>query len=259
MIAPSAAHVFVADLDEPAHQLDSVDARHLQRVLRLRPDEVVTAGDGAGRWQLCRLVSEGGLDVRLEPTGPIVSEPAPEPAVTVGFAPVKGDRPEWAVQKLTELGVDRIVPLVASRSVVRWQEPDRGDRGDPGDPGEPGGRGDRARHQVERWRRIAREAAMQSRRAWLPVVAELRPFAEALRVTGLDRLALAHPGGMAPSLERPAILVGPEGGWTSEELAAAPVHVSLGSTVLRTETAAVVAGALLGALRGGLVVPPYQT
>ena len=75
------------------------------------------------------------------------------PALTVAFAPVKGERPEWVVQKLTELGIDRIVPLLSERSVVRWS-------------------GARGKATVERLRRVAREAAAQCRRVWLPEVAD---------------------------------------------------------------------------------------
>jgi 16S rRNA (uracil1498-N3)-methyltransferase len=151
------------------------------------------------------------------------------------MAVAKGDRPEWAVQKLTELGVDRIIPVTAARSVVRW-DPDRADR------------------HLTRWRAVARAAAMQSRRLVLPVVEELVSLPDLLaeRHPGV---ALAEPGGAAPGLDRPTVLVGPEGGWTDEELAGAVPTVDLGPTVLRTETAAVVAGTLLAALRHGIVGP----
>ena len=151
----------------------------------------------------------------------------------MAFAPTKGDRPEWAVQKLTELGVDTIVPLVAARSVVRWS-------------------GERAVSAVERLRRVAREAAMQSRRARLPVVEEVAPFSIVARRTGA---AVAVAGGEPPSLASPLVLVGPEGGWDDEELGAGLPTVGLGPGVLRTETAAVAAGTLLVALRAGLVSP----
>ncbi|HEX7276614.1 MAG TPA: RsmE family RNA methyltransferase [Acidimicrobiales bacterium] len=206
------------------------DRHHLERVLRLRPGEVVTAADGAGRWVRCRWVGAAGLEVDDE----VVTEPAPSPLVTVAFSPVKGDRPEWAVQKLTELGVDRIVALVAARSVVRWT-------------------GDRGVAAVARWRRVAREAAMQSRRAWLPVVEAPAGFAEA---AGWPGAALAVAGGDPPSLAHPVVLVGPEGGWDpSAELGAGLPTVGLGPNVLRTETAAVAAGTLLVALRSGLLAP----
>jgi 16S rRNA (uracil1498-N3)-methyltransferase len=154
----------------------------------------------------------------------------------VGFALVKGSRPELIVAKLTELGMDRIVPVEAARSVVRW-EPDR------------------AAGHLERLRRVAREAAMQSRRAWLPEVLPAATLADLVAAEGGDRLALAEPGGGAPSLDRPVVLVGPEGGWTDAELEQVSHRVGLGPQILRVETAAITVGALLGALRSGLVVP----
>ncbi|HEX2048121.1 MAG TPA: RsmE family RNA methyltransferase [Acidimicrobiales bacterium] len=201
------------------------DRHHLERVLRLRPGDELTVSDGMGGWRACR------FGPTLEPMGEVQRAPRPDPQVTVGFAVVKGERPEWAVQKLTEIGVDRIVPLQAARSVVRWPL------------GEGGG-------QLARLRRVAREASVQSRRVWLPVVDAVTPV-EAL--AGQPGAALAHRGGGAPSLDRPTILVGPEGGWDEAELGPAPALVGLGPSVLRTETAAVVAGALLCALRAGIV------
>ena len=218
----SAAHVVVASLAAPV--LDDGDVHHLARALRLRPGEVVTATDGAGSWRSCRWTGTG-----VEADGPVVAEPRPAPALTVGFAPVKGDRPEWTVQKLTELGVDRIVVVCAARSVVRWEGP-------------------RAAAALDRLRRVAREATMQSRRCWLPEVTGV------LTPAALPDAALAEPGGDPPTLVRPAVLVGPEGGWTPEELAAAPATVGLGALVLRAETAAVAAAVLLGALRSGQLI-----
>ena len=151
--------------------------------------------------------------------------------MTVAFAVVKGQRPEWAVQKLTEIGVDRIVPLLAARSVVRWP------------PGEAG-------TQVARLRRVAREAAMQSRRVWLPVVDGVTPF-PALAVE--PGVALAHAGGDKPTLGRPVVLVGPEGGWDDTELGAGLALVDLGPSILRTETAAMVAAAFLCGMRAGTI------
>ena len=225
----AAAHVFVDDLTEP--RLTDDDRRHLERVLRLRPGETVTVSDGAGRWRRCSWRAGGELDV----DGPEVLEPAPVPPVTVAFALTKGERPEWVVQKLTELGVDVIAGFRAARSVVRWDDA-------------------RAAAQVQRWRRVAREAAMQSRRARLPHVSDLVDFhilAAAVAASG----ALAAPGGDAPSLDRPAVLVGPEGGWDESELAAGLPAVGLGATVLRAETAAIAAGVVLCGLRDRTVLP----
>ena len=229
----AAAHVFVVSLDQPV--LSDDDAHHLARVLRLRKDEVVTASDGEGRWRACAFAGTAAL----QPTGDIVVEPAPSPSIVVAFAITKGERPEWTVQKLTEVGVDRIVPVAAARSVVRLDDPGR-----------------RAK-QWERLRKVAREAAMQSRRVWLPAVEPVAPFTVAVADLAPAGLAIAEPGGGPPALDHPAVLVGPEGGWTGEELAAAAAvgapRVGLGPTVLRAETAAVAIGVLLCGLRSGTV------
>lgn len=223
----AAAHAFVADLGAP--DLADDDRHHLERVLRLRPGEAVTVSDGTGGWRPCRFGAGG----RLEPDGDARCDSRPAPTLTVGFAPTKGDRPEWVVQKLTEAGVDRIVVLTTARAVVRWE-------------------GERAGRHAARLRKVAREAAMQSRRTWLPVVQDAPVLAPL--VAELDgRCALAEAGGGPPSLERPAVLVGPEGGWSDEERALVPAHVALGPHVLRAETAAVAAGLVLAALRSGLV------
>ncbi|MGH9179986.1 MAG: RsmE family RNA methyltransferase [Acidimicrobiales bacterium] len=229
VLPPSAAHVFVPDLSAPS--LGGDDLRHLERVLRLRPGQTVTVSDGDGRWRACRWRAGGDL----EPAGPAEEEPAPVPTVTIGFALTKGERPDWVVQKLTEVGVDEIVPFRGIRSVVRWDEA-------------------KAAVQVERWRRVAREAAMQSRRVRLPHVAEVAGFADVVGRLGAAA-GLAVPGGAGPSLERPALLVGPEGGWDQAELDAGPPAVGLGPTVLRAETAAVAAGVVLCGLRSGIIRP----
>ncbi|MGH9163912.1 MAG: RsmE family RNA methyltransferase, partial [Acidimicrobiales bacterium] len=209
----SAGHAFVADLDRPV--LDPADQHHLARVLRLRPGQSVTVTDGTGAWQSCRWTAAGGL----VPDGEVVSEPAALPSLTVAFALTKGAKPEWAVQKLTELGVDRIVVFTAERSVVRWDAATA------------------AGHLV-RWRRVAREAAMQSRRVRLPRVDGVVRFADV--AAELESVgALAEPDGGPPGLDRPALLVGPEGGWSGDELGCGLPTAGLGPGVLRAETAAV--------------------
>ncbi len=221
----AATQVFVADLGVPA--LTDEDDHHLQRVLRLRDGEEVVAADGRGGWCPCAFAAGS-----LRPVGPVVHEPRRLPLVTVAFAPTKGDRPEWTVQKLTELGVDTIVPLQTARSVVRWG-------------------GDRAVRQLGRLHDVAAQAGRQSRRLWLPVIAPVTAFST--MVTEPDTLVLAEPGGDPPTLDRPTVMIGPEGGWSDDELAAAVPTVGLGPEVLRAETAALAAAALLVALRAGLV------
>jgi 16S rRNA (uracil1498-N3)-methyltransferase len=217
-------HAFVADLDRP--DLDDHDRHHFERVVRLRAGDALTVSDGRGGWRTCRFGEE------LEPVDEVMLVARPEPAVTVAFALVKGERPEWVTQKLTELGVDTIVPFTAARSVVRWD-----DR--------------KAAANRDRLERVAREAAMQSRRCWLPEVAPVSTFAGVAALPGAVR---GDRGGVPLTLRAPTVLVGPEGGWTDDERTALPA-VGLGVQVLRADTAAVVAGALLTALRAGLVAP----
>lgn len=208
--------MFVERLDAP--ELSGDDRHHLLRSLRLRAGDALTIGDGAGRWRTAVLAGD-----RVEPTGEVIEVPVPAPAVTVGFTPVKGVRPEFVVQKLVEVGVDHVVPLVADRSVVRWDEP-------------------RAARQVDRFRVVAREAAMQSRQVRLATVADLTPVSA---IVEEDGVALAHPGGEPLTAPVPVLLVGPEGGWSDAELARPVARVRMSESVLRAETAAIVAGALL--------------
>jgi 16S rRNA (uracil1498-N3)-methyltransferase len=228
-VAPSPvtarAHAFVDDLAQP--RLSDADHHHLGRVLRLAPGTDVTVADGAGRWRAARLTGSPAL----EPRGDVVADPRPDPPITVAFALVKGERPELTVQKLTELGADRIVPFVAERSVVRWDEA-------------------KSARQTQRLVAIARAAAMQCRRTWLPEVSSVVEFAEA---AALPRAAMADREGEPPSLAWPVVLVGPEGGWSPAERAAGLPRVRLATNVLRAETASITICGILGALRDELV------
>jgi 16S rRNA (uracil1498-N3)-methyltransferase len=204
----------------------------------------VVACDGAGSWVPCRVAGASDGSGSPDPAavlvadGPLTTEARPEPAITVAFVPAKGDRPDWVVQKLTELGVDRIVPIRSRRSVVRWER-------------------DRADRAVERLRRVSREAAAQCRRVWLPEVAGVTSLEAMAGQTGRAP-SLAHPGGGPPSLSHPAIAIGPEGGWDDDELARSGGTVGLGPTVLRAETAALVAGTILCSLRSGVIATLAQ-
>jgi 16S rRNA (uracil1498-N3)-methyltransferase len=221
------AHVFVDDPARP--ELSPHDTHHLARVLRLRPGETVTASDGWGAVVACEWSPPG----RLTPLGPPTFVERPRPALTVALALTKGQHPELAVQKLTEAGVDRVVLMSSARCVARWAP-----------AAQP--------RQFERLRAVARQAAMQSRRAYLPMVEGMAEFSVLAAEEGA---ALTAPDGLPPSLSHPTLLVGPEGGWSPEELAAVPRHVTLGPHVLRAETAAMAAGLLLAALRSGVVQP----
>jgi 16S rRNA (uracil1498-N3)-methyltransferase len=223
--AAAAAQVFVEDPSRPA--LAAPDLHHLAAVLRLRRGEPVVASDGRGAWCLCRFGGTAGVSEPLEPDGPVQHEPPERSPVTVAFAPAKGDRPEWVVQKLTELGVDRIVVLAADRSVVRWE-------------------GERAHKSLSRLGRVAAEAAAQSRRVWLPEILGPHPLIE---VAAFPGLALAERGGAWPTAALAGLAVGPEGGWSPAERQLGLEAVGLGEHVLRAETAAVAAAVVLCAGR----------
>jgi 16S rRNA (uracil1498-N3)-methyltransferase len=217
--------VFVEDLGAPVLSAD--DRHHLARVLRIRPGAALTLADGHGRWRT------GVLGDDVEPTGAIQEEPASDPPLTIAFALVKGDKPELIVQKLTELGIDRIMPFRAERSVVRWDDA-------------------KAAKVVVRLRAVARSAAMQCHRPRLPQIGDVADIEVLAREPGA---ALADRGGAPPSLAHRVVLVGPEGGWAPDEAALELPRMALGPHILRAETAAVAAGSLLSALRAGLVLP----
>lgn len=232
--ADAVAHVFAAALDETV-VIDGEDGHHLQRVRRLRAGERVTAGDGRGRWRSYHIARSNRGSLVLVGAGAVRREPRLVPGLAVAFALSKGTRPEAVVSALTELGVDRIVPFRGSRSVVRWE-------------------GERARAATARLRRVAREAAMQCRRSWLPEVGEPIDF-DGL-VAGAA-VVLGDPGGVGvdevpeppPGGEWLAV-VGAEGGLDPRErarLLALPgaAAVRVGPHVLRAETAAVALGAAL--------------
>jgi len=237
--AAAAAHVFVDDLDQPP--LGADDDHHLAKALRLRTGEEVICGDGVGGWRRTAWQGDGSLTPISGAPGPggdgtIEHEAAAVPALSVAFAPTKGERPEWVVQKLTELGIDRIVPLVSERSVVRWH-------------------GERGTSAVARLRRVAKEASAQCRRVWLPEVTEVVPFADLGTLAQPGEVVLAQLSGSRPTAGHLVVAVGPEGGWSETELGSGLPTVGFGLSVLRAETAAVTAGALMMSLRTGTVAP----
>jgi 16S rRNA (uracil1498-N3)-methyltransferase len=210
----ASAHLLVTDLNDP--ELDDATLHHVRRVLRVRDGEPITLTDGAGGWRCAVLLAD-----RVEPDGEVRFEPSVDPPLSLAVAVPKGERTEWLVQKCTESGVDRIVWLATERSVVRWEA-------------------DRAARHLARLRRIATEAALQSRRVWLPLIEGPVPAAEVL-----PSAVLAEPGGRPVAAGDTTIAVGPEGGWSDAELKLARDHVSLGPNVLRVETAAVAAVTLM--------------
>ena len=214
----SAAHVFVRSLEIPS--LGTDDQHHLLKVLRVKSTDQITVSDGVGSWITATISKDG--DVRATSELHVVERP--KWALSIAFAPVKGEKPELIVQKLTELGIDEVIPLApTARSVVRWDTA-------------------KAEKQTGRLQRVANEAAMQSRRVWLPVVQPVTQLADLVLRTDV---AFAEPGGVEVSAVHRTIVVGPEGGFAPDELGDSVGRVSLGESVLRAETAAIVAGALM--------------
>lgn len=215
----AAAHVLVDDVDQPA--LTDAAAHHVFRVLRVGDGELVTVTDGAGRWRACRAAGGG-----VEADGDVQVTARPSPALTIAVAIPKQDRPEWIVQKLTELGVDAIVFCHAERSVARWDR-------------------ERAPKHLAKLRSTAVAALEQSRSVWLPEVSGPRSVGELL-----PGAAAAEPGGRPLGVTDHVVAIGPEGGWSPDELRRAGSTVSLGDTVLRVETACLAAASRMVAMRG---------
>ncbi|MFT4656132.1 MAG: 16S rRNA (uracil1498-N3)-methyltransferase [Candidatus Aldehydirespiratoraceae bacterium] len=214
----SSTHVLLASGDEVQLDLDEITlddeiGHHLARVLRLRDGEPVSVTDGAGRWRMTDFSSIGPLVV-LTASSAVTTEPPPS-RFTLATAIPKGDRVDWLVQKTVELGADRIILLHAERSTVRWKP-------------------ERAAKQIVRLQRIADEATRQSRRVWRTEVAGPAPASDVL-----GGATIAEPGGDAIRGDEAMIAVGPEGGWSADELERSARSVRVGGNILRIETAAV--------------------
>jgi len=212
-------------------------ARHLKGSLRIHPGENVWLAEAGGPRYEVRITA---VD-RDRLTGRVLSEIPPPPLrlprITVGLALTKGDGMEWAIQKATELGAARLVPLITARTVVRPKAP-------------------RAGHQTQRWQSIALEAAQQSMCWEVPVVAEPQPFGAwcAESASTACRLILwEKPGGLSlrdrlrgtPRPDSVTLAIGPEGGFEPGEIELAERSgfetVSLGSRILRSESAVLAA------------------
>ena len=226
--------------DASSATLTGDQALHLARVLRaqlgMRFD--IVAGERVWSAEIASVREEA---IRFTLLAELDRErPLP---LTLLLAVFKFDRLEWAIEKATELGVARIVPLLARRTEKHLAKA--------------------APARVERWRRIALEAAKQSRRSDLPVIEEPVPLRAAVQLMpGAARLLLSeveHVRTLSSTLnatEQRDVLVGvgPEGGWAEEELAlfsaASWLPVSLGARILRAETAAISAAAIVVAWMG---------
>lgn len=228
---------FVDEVRNGKAQIEGDEARHLTRVLRVETGQRYEISDNRNVYlaEIETARKDGVVFRTLEklPAAP------PSARIELYAALIKFDRFEWIVEKATELGVTEIVPVEATRS-------DRGLE-------------KAAAKRVERWRRIAIEASQQSRRSQLPEIAEPVPLEQALARPGTHRYVLDEDPGAALLMQAlPAertvqdavsILTGPEGGWTDDErlsfTAAGWTPVSLGSLILRAETAVIAALAVV--------------
>lgn len=223
---------FVDEVRNGHAHIEGEHARHLTNVLRVEAGQKYELSDNRNVY-LAEIESARKSDVVFR----MLDKLSPEPErvrIKLYAALIKFDHFEWMIEKTTELGVSEIVPVVAIRS-------ERGlDRA--------------AGKRIERWRRIALEASQQSRRAYLPEIAEAVPFEDVLRAEANCRYVLDEEGGVPLAAAFPeqrsaedtvALSIGPEGGWTDAErkqfIEAGWTRVSMGPLILRAETAAIAA------------------
>jgi 16S rRNA (uracil1498-N3)-methyltransferase len=217
--------------------LSGPEGHHAATVRRLRAGERADVSDGAGTLAegVVTAVGRDFVEIGLRAVHAV---PPPQPRLAVAQALPKGDRGELAVELMTELGVDVVIPWAAARSVTRWQA-------------------ERGAKALAKWRAAAREAAKQSRRAWLPEVTGPATLAAVAARAALAARAIvleADAPARLHELSLPAdgeilLIVGPEGGISPDERAvlrdAGAVEARLGPTVLRTSTAGAAAAAVL--------------
>ncbi|MDP6490970.1 MAG: RsmE family RNA methyltransferase [Kiritimatiellia bacterium] len=211
------------------------EAHHLRDVLRVTCGDVIAVFDGAGRRVEARVVALTSQAVDLEPIGPIATIPRSKPVISLLQAIPKGSRMDTVVEKGTELGMDRLVPVITERTITRLDEA-------------------KGRKRCERWTRVAHGAARQCGACWIPEIAPVQSLTEALaaRPEGDILLVGALSGTPRPMAEvvdevaasRPpsvSLLIGPEGDLTPAETEAATavgaIGISMGPLVLRTDTA----------------------
>jgi 16S rRNA (uracil1498-N3)-methyltransferase len=216
--------------------LDGDEGRHAATVKRMREGEVIHLCDGQGTRAIATVekVHKHSLDLTIDQ---FTFEDAPEPRFVVVQALAKGERAELAVEMLTEVGADAIIPWRAEHSIGKWDSVDKG---------------------LEKWRRTSRESAKQSRRAWIPEISNLKSTAEVCELMSQAQSVFVLHESADQALAACAIreqgtimiVVGPEGGISPDELAAFSAAgarvVHMGASVMRTSTAGAIAvGGLL--------------
>jgi 16S rRNA (uracil1498-N3)-methyltransferase len=254
IIPPVARRIHIPVLRPGEIPLDSVQAHHARDVLRLADGAQIDVFDDAGRSAQGVLhIAPGTVNVRIDH---VHSPEADAFQWTVAAAVPKGDRADWMVEKLSELGAVAFIPLAAARSVVL-----------------PEGKGKR-----ERWARIATESAKQCRRPGVMRIEDLTTVDQTIKkvrasanqndasgsstseawffATEISGIAMGDAIARLKNVRSLTLIIGPEGGWTMQEISefesAGIVAVRLGATILRIETAAIAAGAVVSTLMPGL-------
>lgn len=234
---------FVENLDLPV--LIDVDQHHFEKVLRVREGERISISDARGSWRECNFGTE------LTELGEIKNQSASKPKLGIGFCPLKGGRSDGMVAKLTEIGIDYMTPFFAERTIVEFDE-------------------EKLVSQIKRWKRIVRESSMQSKRVHLPEITSPSDFVSLSIQENVGHCVIKNdviknhatkngedpPQDLSPQdintfPEVTFLLVGPEGGWSKGEYSYIQNPVSLTPNVLRSDTAAILAGAFLVQRRGG--------
>jgi 16S rRNA (uracil1498-N3)-methyltransferase len=210
-------------------------ARRLREVLRIRAGADLSVFDGSGAERAARVATMSGSAVTLQLGGVLPSAPEPPVPIVIACAFPRASRGDWLVEKATEVGVAQLVPLEADRSVMHAGE-----------------------GRFARWQRIAIEAAEQCGRARIPLVGGTLPE-DALLIVGDPDTDVTIREQIARLAAAPSAIVlhiGPEGGWTQDELdafdARGALRCSMGPRLMRVETAAIVAAAQLLELTGGM-------
>ncbi len=229
------AHVLAEDL--LVAELGEADQHHLGTVRRLRSGDPITVGDGKGRWRTAVILrgnkGSGKSGIQIEFSSEIFEESRPLPEIVAGFCLPSLDRARWALQKMTEIGVDSVHLLYSTHSSIRRSGLESGG------------------HEFGKLLEVVREAAMQSRSPFLP---KLVP------IDSIENFVAAHPkcgvctyGGKSGLSVGDPVVIGPEGGFSDSELELFVRRYSLGNNVLRSETAAVLVSGVLAMKRSGLL------
>ncbi|MGI6265213.1 MAG: 16S rRNA (uracil(1498)-N(3))-methyltransferase [Acutalibacteraceae bacterium] len=235
---------FTSDIAGDTARITGADAHHIGRVLRMRIGEELTVCDTRG-WDYTGPISSitpQEVTVTIERRQPTTSEPTLSVTLYQGLP--KSDKLEWIIQKAVELGVTRVVPVVTARSIAKADA-------------------DKADKKRERWQRIAAEAAGQSGRGIIPAVEAPLSWKHMIKELSPSQTLVFYEGGGKPLSERIdpshtqlAILIGPEGGFSPEEIdeltAMGVTPATLGKRILRCETAPIAALSAIMTLSGNM-------